>query len=161
MRHERCLLKETGPNMSQEDRSEGLARTRLFYPWVCEPEEGVVRLWRSVSHVVGDGHLLTSGWVPLGPVRTSRGSSGTRMGPYLSRTPIRVHRVLRRGSSGPVGTCRPHRPKFGQVQKHQICFEVGRESAVWLETKDHMNRIAYPEPSGPLLRPKTAKNLTF
>ena len=95
---------------------------------------GVVRLRRSVSHVVGHGHLLTSGWVPLGPVKARRGSSGTRMGPYLSRTPIRVHRVIRQGSSGPVGTYRPHRPKFGQVQKHQIWSEMGRESTVWPET---------------------------
>ena len=96
---------------------------------------GVVRLRRSVSHVVGHGHLLTSGWVPLGPVRARRGSSGTRMGPYLSRTPIRVHRVIRQGPSGPVGTYRPHRPKFGQVRKHQIWPEMGRESKVWHETK--------------------------
>ena len=96
---------------------------------------GVVRLRRSVSHVVGHGHLLTSGWVPLGPVRARRASSGTRMGPYLSRTPIRVHRVIRQGASGPVGTYRPHRPKFGQVQKHQIWSEMGRESTVWPETK--------------------------
>ena len=51
------------------------------------------------------GQGLTSGWIPLGPVRARRGSSGTRMGPYLSRTPIRVHRVIRQGPSGPIGTC--------------------------------------------------------
>ena len=45
-----------------------------------------------------------------GPVRARRGSPGTRMGPYLSRTPIRVHRVIRQGSSGPVG---PYRLKSG------------------------------------------------
>ena len=71
---------------------------------------GVVRLRRSVSHVVGHGHLLTSGWVPLGPVRARRGSSGTRMGPYLSRTPIRDNRVICQGLSGPVG---PYRLKSG------------------------------------------------
>ena len=96
---------------------------------------GVVRLRRSVSHVVGHSHLLTSGWVPLGPVRARRGSLGTRMGPYPSRTPIRVHQVFRRGSSGPVGPYRPHRPKFGQVPKHQMWSEMGRESTVWPETK--------------------------
>ena len=53
-------------------RSEGLARTRLFHPWGCEPEGGVVRLRRSVSHVVGHGHLLTSGWVPSGLVGARR-----------------------------------------------------------------------------------------
>ena len=56
------------------------------------------------------GQGLTSGWIPLGPVRARRGSSGTRMGPYLSRTPIRVHRVFRQRSSGPVG---PYRLKSG------------------------------------------------
>ena len=64
------------------------------------------------------GQGLTSGWIPLGPVRARQGSSGTRMGPSLSRTPIRVHRVIRQGPSGPIGTYRPHWPKFGQVQKH-------------------------------------------
>merc|ERR1712023_109635 len=110
--------------LTLQNWSEGLARTRLFHPWGREPEGGVVRLRRSVSHVVGHGHLLTSGWVPLSPVRARRGSSGTRMGPYLSRTLIRGHRVFRQGSSGHVGTYRPHRPKFGQVQKHQIWSEM-------------------------------------
>ena len=108
---------------------------RLFYQLAREPEMGVVRLRRSLSHVARQGHMLTSGWVPLGPVKARRGSSGTRMGPYLSRTPIRVHRVIRQGPSGPVGTYRPHRPKFGQVEKHQIWSEMGRESTVWPETK--------------------------
>ena len=81
------------------------------------------------------GQGLTSGWIPLGPVRARRGSSGTRMVPYLSRTPIRVHRVIHQRPSGPVGTYRPHRPKFGQLKKHQICSEMGRESTVWPETK--------------------------
>ena len=94
----------------RQNRSEGLSRTRLFHPWGCEPEGGVVRLRRSVSHVVGHGHLLISGWVPLGPIRARRGSSGTRMGPYLSCTPIRVHQVFRQGSLGPV---RPYRLKSG------------------------------------------------
>ena len=87
-----------------------MARTRLFHTWGREPEGEGVRLRRSVSHVVGHGHLLTSGWVPLGPVRARRGSLETRMGPYLSRTPIRVHRVFRQGSSGAVG---PYRLKSG------------------------------------------------
>ena len=63
----------------------------------------------------------------LGPVGSRQGSSGIRMGPYLSRTLIRVHRVIRQGPSGPVGTYPPHRPKFGQVQKHQIWSEMGLE----------------------------------
>ena len=78
----------------------------------------MVRLRCSVSHVVGPRHLLTSGWVLLGPVRARRGSSGTRMGPYLSRTPIRVHRVFRQGSSGPV---RPYRIPTG-FRRNPSCF---------------------------------------
>ena len=31
---------------------------------------------------------------------------GSRVGPYISRTPIRDSRVIRRGSSGPVGSYR-------------------------------------------------------
>ena len=68
------------PNISGHfGRSEGLARTRLFHPWGHEPEGGVVRLRRSVSHVVGHGHLLTSGWVPLGSVRARRGPVWVRI----------------------------------------------------------------------------------
>ena len=85
------------------NRSEGLAARGYFIPGGTNQRDGVVRLRRSVSHVVGHGQGLTSGWVPLGPVRARRGSSGTRMGPYLSRTPIRVRRVFRQGSSGLVG----------------------------------------------------------
>ena len=51
----------------------------LFHPWGREPEGGVVRPWRSLSHVVGQGHLLTSGWVPLGPVRARRGAVWVRI----------------------------------------------------------------------------------
>ena len=142
-------------------RSEGLARTRLFHAWGAS-QRGVVRLLRSVSHVVGHGHLLTSGWVPLGPIRGRRGSSGTRMGPYLSRTPIRVHRVFRQGSLGPVGPDRPHRPKFGQVQKHQIWFEMGRESPVWPMVQMNplgMNTSVCSDLFGLLLRPQDTKLL--
>ena len=112
-------------------RSEGLARTRLFRPWGREPEGGgqvpAVRVARCRTWSLVD--------IRLGPVKARRGSSGTCMGPYLSRTPILVHRVIRQGPSRPVGTYWPHRPKFGQVQKHQIWFEVGLESTVWPETK--------------------------
>ena len=47
---------------------------RLFHPWGREP-----RLWRSMSHVVGHGHLLTSSWVPLGPIRARRGPIWVRI----------------------------------------------------------------------------------
>ena len=63
-----------------EDRSEGLARTRLFHPWGREPEGGgVVGLPRSVSHVVGHGLLLTPGWVSLGSVQARQGSLWVRV----------------------------------------------------------------------------------
>ena len=103
-----------------------------------------------MSHVVGHGQGSTSGLVPLGPLRARGGSSATRMDPYLSRAPIRVHLVFRQGQSGPVGTYRPHRPKIGQVQKQSRINRLARN-------KDQMNRIACPDPSGPLLKPKTDK----
>ena len=82
-------------------RSAGLVRTWLFHPWVHEPKGGVVGRRRSVSHVVS--RLDGFGWVPLGPVRARQGSVWSRMGPYISRTPIRDSRVTRQGSSGHIG----------------------------------------------------------
>ena len=142
------------------DRSEGLARTRLFHPWGHEPEGRVVGLRRSVSHVVGHGHMLTSGWVPLGLVRARRGSSGTCMGPYFSRTPIRVHRVFRHGSSGAVGPYRPISAKSAKVRslpKTSNLVQNGSRIDLLARNQDQMNRIGCPDPSGPLLRPKTAQ----
>ena len=124
----------------------------------------MVRLRRSVSHVVGHGHLRTSGWVPLGPVRARRGSSGIRMGPYLSRTPIRVHPVFRQGSSGPVGSRRDISAKSAKVRsgpKTSNLVRNGSRIDRLARNKDQMNRIACPDPSGPLLRPKTAKTFFF
>ena len=50
------------------------------------------------------------GWVPLGPKRARHGPVWSHMGPYekayVSRTPIRDSRVMRQGSSGPVGPYR-------------------------------------------------------
>ena len=93
----------------QPNRSAGLGRTRLCHPWGREPEGGVVGRLRSVSHVVrhrqGSG-FDGLGWVPLGPKRARQGPVWSRMGPYISRTPIRDSRVIRRGSSGPVGPYR-------------------------------------------------------
>ena len=125
---------------------------------------GVVRLRRSVSHVVGPGQGLASGWVPSGPVRARRGSSGTRMGPYLSRTPIRVHRVFRQGSSGPVGSRRDISATSAKVRsgpKTSNLVRNGSRIDGLARNKDQMNRIACPDPSGLLLRPKTTKNQTF
>ena len=68
---------------------------------------------RSVSHVVrprrGSG-FEGLGWVPFGPKSARRGTVWFRMGPYISRTPIRDSRVIRQGSSGPVG---PYRVPIG------------------------------------------------
>ena len=62
-----------------------------------------------MSHVVrprrGSG-FEELGWVLLGPKRARRGPVWFRMGPYISRTLIRVSRVIRQGSSGPVGPYR-------------------------------------------------------
>ena len=46
------------------------------------------------------------GWVPLGPKRARQGPAWSRMGLHISRTPIRDSRVIRQGSSGPVGPYR-------------------------------------------------------
>ena len=46
------------------------------------------------------------GWVPLGLKWARQGPVWSRMGPYISRTSIRDSRVIRRGSSGPVGSYR-------------------------------------------------------
>ena len=43
------------------------------------------------------------GLVPLGPVGVRQGPGWSRIGPYISRTLIRGSRVIRRGSSGPLG----------------------------------------------------------
>ena len=92
-----------------DHRSAGLGRTRLFHPWAHEPEGGWSRANVSVSHVVrhrqGSG-FDGLGWVPLGPKRARQGPIWSRMGPYINRTPIRYSRVIRRGSSGPVGPYR-------------------------------------------------------
>ena len=122
----------------------------------------LVRMIRWIPCVLS--HLLTSGWVPLGPVRSRRGSSGTRMGPYLSRTPIRVHPVFRQGSSGPVGSRRDISAKSAKVRsgpKTSNLLRNGSRIDRLARNKDQMNRIACPDPSGPLLRPKMAKKIIF
>ena len=53
------------------------------------------------------------GWVPLGPKRARQGPIWSRMGQYISRTLIRDSRVIRRGSSGPVG---PYQVPMGFCQ---------------------------------------------
>ena len=64
---------------------------------------------RSVSHVVrhrqGSG-FDGLGWVPLGPKRARQDPVWSCMGPYISHTQIPDNRVIRRGSSGPVGLYR-------------------------------------------------------
>ena len=60
---------------------------------------GVVRVELSVPHVVGHGHMVTSEWVPLGPIKARWAPMG-RIVPYLSRTPIWVSRVIRQGPMG-------------------------------------------------------------
>ena len=115
-----------------------------------------------MSHVVRHGHMLTSDWVPLGPVRDRRGSSGIRMGPYLSRTPIRVHPVFRQGSSGPVGSRRDISAKSAKVRsgpKTSNLVRNGSRIDGLARNKDQMNPTACPDPSGPLLMPKTAKKM--
>ena len=88
-------------------RSAGLGRTRLFHPWAHEPEGGWSGSDVSVSHVVrprqGSG-FEGLGWVPLGPKRARQGPAWSHMGLYISLTPIRDSRVIRPGSSSPLGS---------------------------------------------------------
>ena len=118
----------------------------------------MVRLRRSVSHVVRHGHLLTSGWVPLGPVGARRGSSGTRMGPYLSRTLIRVHRVIRQGSSGPIGSRRDISATSAKVPVRSKNIKFGPK---WVENQPFGSKQRPNEPnrlSGPIRTTPEAKN---
>ena len=91
--------KETASFELSERRSAGLGRTRLFHPWAHEPEGGGqapafrVARCRTQSGVRLDGLC----WVPSGYARVSY------MVPYISRTLIRDNRVIRQGSSSPVG----------------------------------------------------------
>ena len=118
----------------------------------------MVRLRRSVSHVVGHGHLLTSGWVPSGPVGVRRGSLGTRMGPDLSRTLIRVHRVIRQGSSGPIGSRRDISATSAKVPVRSKNIKFGPK---WVENQPFGSKQRPNEPnrlSGPIQTTPEAKN---
>ena len=76
----------------------------------------------------------------MGPIGARRGSSGTRMGPYLSRTPIRVHRVIRQGPSRHVG-------HIGQSSVRSKTIKFGPK---WVENR----------PFGPKQRPNEPKRLS-
>ena len=86
------------------------------------------------------------------------------MGPYLSRTPIRVHRVFRQGSSGPFGSRRDISATSAKVRsgpKTSNLVQNGSRIDRLARNKDQMNRIDCPDPSGPLLRPKRPKKKFF
>ena len=70
----------------------GVVRLRCFRVARCRTQSGV--------------KLDGLGWVPLGPVRVRQGPVWFRLGPYISRTLIRDSRVIRQGSSGPIGPYR-------------------------------------------------------
>ena len=101
--------KEAEAPHAWKSRSAELGRTPLFHPWAHEPEGWVVGRQRSVSHFVrshqGSG-FDGLGWVPLGPKRARQGPVWSRLGPYISRTPIWNSRVICRGSSDPLGPYR-------------------------------------------------------
>ena len=120
-----------------------MARTRLFHPWGREPEGGGVRLRRSVSHVVGHGHMLTSDRVPLGHVGARQGPTGVRMGPDLGRTPIRVHQVIRQGPSAPVG-------HIGHIGQSSVRSKNIKFNPKWVENR----------PFGPKQRPNESYGLS-
>ena len=84
------------------DRSEGLAARGYFIPGGAIQRGGGQAPAFHVARC--QTWSLVDIW--LGPVGSGQGSLGlvgTRMGPYLSRTPIRVHRVIHQGSSGHIG----------------------------------------------------------
>ena len=122
---------------------------------------GVVRLHRSMSHVVGHSHMLTSGWVPLGPVRARQGPRWTRMGLNVSRTPIRSIESSIRAHQVPSGHIGHICQSSGRLQKTSNLVRNGSRINRLARNKDQMNRTGCPDPSGPLLRPKTAKIPTF
>ena len=77
-----------------------------FIPGGTSQSGRVVRLRRSMSHVAGPGHMLTSDWVPSSPVGAPWGPVGLRtfvVHPYESmESSIRA----RRGPSGHIGRSR-------------------------------------------------------
>ena len=98
-----------------------------------------------MSYVVGHGHMLTSGRVPIGHVRARRGPMGVRRvrrGPYLSRTPIRVHRAFCHGSSGPVG---PYRVPTG-FRRNPV---LARQASTGLSTVPYRCTIDVRSHTGP------------
>ena len=141
-------------------RSAGLGRTRIFHPWGLELEGEWSGSNVSVSHVVrprqGPG-FEGLGWVPLGPKRARQGPVWSRIGPYISRTPIRDSRVIRGGSSGPV---RPYQVPTG-FRRNPVLARIGSRIDRLARNKDQMNPTACPDPSGPLLRPKTVRKNSF
>ena len=89
--------------------------------------------------------------IRLGPAGSRQGWSGTHMGPYLSRTPIRVHRVIRQGSSGPVGN-------IGQSSVRSKNIKYGPK---WVENRPFAPKQRPNEPnrlSGPIRTTPEAKN---
>ena len=99
--------------------------------------------------------------IRLGPIGSRQGSSGTRMGPYLSRTPIRAPSSH---PSGLVGSRRDTLAKLAKVRsgpKTSNLVRNGSRIDRLARNKNQMNRIGCPDPSGPLLKPKTPKNPTF
>ena len=96
--------------------------------------------------------------IRLGPVGSRRGSSGTRMGPYLSRTLIRVHRVIRQGSSGPIGSRRDISATSAKVPVRSKNIKFGPK---WVENQPFGSKQRPNEPnrlSGPIRTTPEAKN---
>ena len=80
------------------------------------------------------------------------------MGPYLSRTLIRVHRVIRQGSSGPIGSRRDISATSAKVpvRSKNIKFDPK-----WVENQPFGSKQRPNEPnrlSGPIRTTSEAKN---
>ena len=128
-----------------------MARSRLFHPWGREPEGGVVRLRRSVSHVVRHGHMLTLDRVPIGHVEARRGPTGVHilvLHPQGSiESSVRAHQVPS-GQIGHIGqsSVRSKNIKFGPKCTENRRFGPKQRS-------NEPNRL-----SGPIRTTPEAKN---
>ena len=111
----------------------------------------MVRLRRSVSHVVGHGHMLTSGWVPLGPVGARRGSVWVRILVVHRYGSIESSVRARRVPSGHIG-------HIGQSSVRSKNIKFGPK---WVENRPFGPKQRPNEPnrlSGPIRTTPEAKN---
>ena len=126
-----------------KDRSAGLVRTRLFHPWAHEPEGGWSGACVSMPHVVG--HRQGSGFdglIRLGHIGFRQGTSGSRMGPYISRTSIWDSRAT-------VGACWAISGSDGFPWEPCFWYDGTRRVSTDRSTVPYRFTIDVGAPSGP------------